>query len=294
MEIQRSYILRGTPDCPIAVYYRLNGAMRHAITHWHPELELMLVTEGAITYRMGKDAVTMYEGDILVIPPGTIHGPQAATPALTTWTIIIAPEAVAMNDVHVFQKNFVAPLQDGRLIMPMVLHPGDPAHEALYPAMSQLYQCKLHAENYKMKRFAAAVAICTALYPFCQAITATTPTVSTGHRAVKDCIRYIHWNYARDLTLAQLADYAHLQPNYLCALFKEHTGQTVMEQLTQIRVDAAAFLLRNSDLSIAQVAERSGFRSESAFFRRFKELMGQTPKSYRRGSSPEHPETEPF
>lgn len=290
MEEQRSYLQRGTPDCPIDVYGSTAGPYHQRFTHWHPELELMIVEEGTTTYRMNKEYVTLRVGDIMVIPPGTIHGQQASTPVARIWSMVIAPEAITMPDSHVFQKEFVEPMTQGRLIMPTVLHPGDPIHTALLPHMSQLSRCKIYTEDYKLRRFVVAVAICVALRPFCRLADTVNTTQIQSHRAVNECMRYIHRHYMENLTVDSLARHVHLQPNYLCALFKEHTGQTVMEHLTQIRVDAATFLLRNSDLPIGRVGELSGFRSESVFFTRFKALTGLTPKGYRKQRNQQPPD----
>ena len=282
MEHQRNYMQRGTPDCPIDVYRSFRGPRHRIFTHWHPELEVMYVEKGFMTYRLDKQTVTLNPGDILIIPPNTIHGLHAYTPMVNAWSMVITPEAIAMPATHIFQTEFVEPLQQDRLIMPTVLHPGDPAHTALFPHFLRLNTCMIYTENYKMNRFSVAMAICTALLPFCRLIDSRSPVPEQHHRAVRDCMRYIHRNYPNQLTLAGLAEYVHLQPNYLCALFKEHTGQTVMEHLTRIRVDAAAYLLRNSDLPMNRVAELSGFHSESVFFTRFKALMNTTPKAYRK------------
>ena len=84
------------------------------------------------------------------------------------------------------------------------------------------------------------------------------------------------------LTLTDIADYVHLHPNYLCTLFKNYTGQTVFENLTQIRIHHAANLLRLEAIPISQVATECGFESVSFFTQKFKQLIGMTPKKYSR------------
>lgn len=282
MEELRNYMQRGTPDCPIEVYCSTRGPHHRIFTHWHPELEILLVEKGSTIYRLDKQTVTLYPDDIMIIAPNAIHGQQAYTPVNNIWSLVITPEAIAMPATHIFQKEFVEPLQQERLVMPTVLHPGDPAHTALLPHLQRLRSCLIYTDNYKMNRFSVAMAVCTALLPFCRTVEGQSPSVGQNHRAVRDCMRYIHRNYPQHITVTALAEKVHLQPNYLCALFKEHTGQTIMEHLTRIRVDAAAYLLRNSDLPMSRIAELSGFHSESTFFCRFKELMGTTPKAYKK------------
>ena len=289
MEYQRNYMQRGTPDCPIDVYCSFRGPYHRIFTHWHPELEVLWVEFGSVTYRLDKQNVTLYPDDIMIIPPNAIHGQQACSPEVNAWSMVITPEAIAMPSTHIFQKEFVEPLQQDRLVLPTVLRPGDPVHTALLPHAQRLRSCMIYTDNYKMNRFSVAMAICTALLPFCSTSDSRSAAVGQNHRAVRDCMRYIHRNYPQHLTIASLAERVHLQPNYLCAVFKEHTGQTVMEHLTRIRVDAATYLLRSTDLPMSRIAELSGFRSESVFFTRFKELMEQTPNAYRKQCRAEAP-----
>ena len=289
MEHLRNYMQRGTPDCPIDVYCSTRGPRHRTFIHWHPELELLWVERGSTTYRLDKQNVALRTNDILIIPPNAIHGQQAYSPDVFAWSMVITPEAVTMPPTHIFQKEFVEPLQQDRLVLPTVLRPSEPAHTALLPHVQRLRSGMIYTDNYKMNRFSVAMAICTALLPFCATLEGEAPALGQNHRAVRECMRYIHRNYPQHLTVADLAERVHLQPNYLCALFKEHTGQTIMEHLTRIRVDAAAYLLRGTDLPMSRIAEQSGFRSESVFFTRFKALMGLTPNAYRKQHRAEAP-----
>ena len=196
-----------------------------------------------------------------------------------------------MPETHVFQKEFVKPLQQGRLKMPTVLHPGDPAHKAIFPFVQQLEPCLIYTKNYKMNRFSTTIAICTALIPFCQIVEQQDPPAEQSHRAIRACMHYIQHNYFQRLTLEILAEQAHLHPDYLCALFKRHTGQTVVAYITQVRVEAAANLLGTTDLLISRVAEQCGFRSECLLYKNFKAIMGITPKAYRKQHAATPPES---
>lgn len=282
MKDLRNYKQRGSPDCPIDAYSRTGGPRHPAYAHWHPELEIMFVEKGSTVLQLDQQTLNLQTNDILIVPPNTIHGQQAYTTEILMRFIVINPEGITMPPTHIFQKEFVEPLQQGRLVMPTVLRPGDPAHAALFPLMQQLKTCIIYRDNYKQNRFSVAMAICTALVPFCRITDTSAPTPDKKHRAVQECIRYIQCNYSQRLTLATLAEQVQLQPNYLCALFKEHMGQTVVEYITGVRVDAAANLLRSTELPINQVAEQCGFRSECLLYKYFKAAMGMTPTAYRR------------
>ena len=282
MKDLRSYKQRGSPDCPIDAYSRTGGPRHSAYTHWHPELEIMFVEKGSTVLQLDQQPLNMQPGDILIVPPNTIHGQQAYNAEILMRFLVINPEAITMPATHIFQTEFVEPLRQGRLLMPTVLHPGDPAHAALYPLMERLKDCIIYRDNYKHNRFSTAMAICTALVPFCQVLDRPAVVQRQYPKAVQACMHYIRYNYSQRLTLASLSEQVQLQPNYLCALFKEHTGQTVVEFITHVRVEAAAALLCSSNLPINRVAEQCGFRSECLLYKYFKVAKGMTPKAYRK------------
>ena len=282
MEKLRSYMQRGSPDCPIEVYHTTRRRLQRPFIHWHPELEIMFIEEGTTVHQLDGQTLTLHPNDILIIAPNTVHSLNAYTTEISTWSMVIVPEAIAMPPTHIFQKEFVEPLQQGRLMMPTVLHPGEPAHTVLLPLLQQLQDCLIYTDNYKMNRFSAAMAICTALTAFCRIADNRAPAPELPHRAVRACMHYIQHNYSQSLTLAALAEQVQLQPDYLCTLFKKHTGQTVVEYITKIRVEAAAQLLCTTDLPTNKVAERCGFRSECLLYKYFKVAKGMTPKAYRK------------
>ena len=185
--------------------------------------------------------------------------------------------AVAPTTEHFFYREFVKPLEEERLI----LQPGHPVYAHILEQFRVSEACKPQTENYKCIRYALLVQICTALLPYCKKtdIENTVPHVTNEY--VQLCMRYIRNHYLSKITLQNLADYCHLNPHYLCELFKSCTGQTITEYITRYRIEAAAQLIRSEDLPVGIVAELVGFRSESLFYEKFRKIMGTTPKAYK-------------
>ncbi len=95
--------------------------------------------------------------------------------------------------------------------------------------------------------------------------------------------QYLEENYARDITLADLASRTGFSTNYFSQIFKEKTGKTFVQCRTEYRIRKAKELLRWSGRSITDVAMEVGYNDSTYFIRVFKELVGQTPSSYKKG-----------
>ena len=97
-------------------------------------------------------------------------------------------------------------------------------------------------------------------------------------------ITYIQENY-RDITLGRVAGKFHYTPEYTSKFIKQTSGKTFSELLTQIRLEQAAKLLKNTALSVGDISYDIGYENPETFIRNFKKVYKKTPAVYRRESS---------
>lgn len=94
-------------------------------------------------------------------------------------------------------------------------------------------------------------------------------------------VAYIHNHYREPLGLQMLADMAYMNSHYVSKLFKEMTGSTFIDYLTDTRFREACRLLKETDRNINDIAEVTGFGQKQNLIRTFKKMIGQTPTEYR-------------
>ncbi|MBD2844863.1 response regulator [Paenibacillus sp. IB182496] len=83
------------------------------------------------------------------------------------------------------------------------------------------------------------------------------------------------------LTVAEIAKTVYLSPTYVSLLFKQETGQTINEYLTQVRIERAKALLREPQHKFYDICYAIGYNDPSYFTRLFKKATGLTPSAYR-------------
>ena len=101
-------------------------------------------------------------------------------------------------------------------------------------------------------------------------------------RTITGITGYLQEHLAEDLSLSVLAQEFHLNPQYISQLFKNEIGVNFLSYLTNIRMEKAKKLLLSTSLSIAELAEQSGYGDYRVFTKVFKKSEGVTPSQYRR------------
>ena len=93
-------------------------------------------------------------------------------------------------------------------------------------------------------------------------------------------ISYINEAYAAPLSNRSVAEVFHLHPNYVSAIVKELTGQSLHQYLLHVRVAASVRLLTATDVPIGEIARRCGFSDIYHYSKCFKRVMGVSPSHY--------------
>jgi AraC family transcriptional regulator len=108
------------------------------------------------------------------------------------------------------------------------------------------------------------------------------PRGGLSRRKLRTALEYIEEHLETGLTLDDLAAVAHLSPYHFARQFKISTGVPPHQYVIARRVERAKLWLRDGkDLSLSQVAARSGFWDQGHFTRHFKRLVGVTPRQFR-------------
>ena len=97
-------------------------------------------------------------------------------------------------------------------------------------------------------------------------------------------IDYINDNLTKDLTLAEIAHVAGMNPHYFSRAFRQAMGIPPHRYVINRRVEKAKRLLTDDELPLVEVGLSVGFRNQSHFTTIFHKQTGVTPKAYRDGT----------
>ena len=98
---------------------------------------------------------------------------------------------------------------------------------------------------------------------------------------LREVVSYIRTHLDQNLSLAELAGVIYMSPHYFASLFKQSTGLTPHQYVTQCRIEQAKHLLRQQKLPIVEICQQVGFQNQSHFTRVFRQHTQTTPKVFR-------------
>ncbi len=102
---------------------------------------------------------------------------------------------------------------------------------------------------------------------------------------IEKAMDYIHNSYTYDIKIADIANYLHIDRTYLYKLFMTYIETSPQHYLIRYRIDISKKMLRETHLSITEIAYSCGFRDASSFNKHFRNLVGMTPTQYKKSNS---------
>ncbi|MGE5378633.1 MAG: helix-turn-helix domain-containing protein [Bacteroidota bacterium] len=100
-------------------------------------------------------------------------------------------------------------------------------------------------------------------------------------KPVRQVVQYIQADITRKIALDDLATLTGLSKSYLSRRIKKETGSSLVDLIDSYRIEESKYLLLNTDESIHQIAEQTGFHYQYHFSLRFKKYTGMTPTRFR-------------
>ncbi|QBE97755.1 Transcriptional regulatory protein YehT [Blautia producta] len=95
--------------------------------------------------------------------------------------------------------------------------------------------------------------------------------------------KYLQQHYAdKSLSVSRITEDLYFENSYIRRVFKEQTGQTIIQRLEEIRLEKARQLLQEGVYKNSEIAEMTGFCDQQYFSKRFKLICGCTPSNYQK------------
>lgn len=101
------------------------------------------------------------------------------------------------------------------------------------------------------------------------------------NETLEEIINYILYNPESDLRQKSLSEELHINKSYLSTVFIAQTGIRFVDYITNVKLLRAAWLLKNTQMKVSEIANRMDYKDTAYFSKQFKKNFGFTPSEYR-------------
>ncbi|WP_424766954.1 response regulator transcription factor [Paenibacillus sp. sgz302251] len=102
------------------------------------------------------------------------------------------------------------------------------------------------------------------------------------HDPVMKAKAWIKDNINQKIAIKDISDQVYVNPTYFCEIFKKQTGQTVLDYITDVRLEKARDLLLDTDFNVGKISQLLGYQDTKYFSRLFKQKWGRLPSEYKK------------
>ncbi len=284
------------PDFPLAVLeYTAHGDGDRM--HWHDHLEIALVLEGRGAFLFGRRAMPASTGDIFLIDNSQPHVALADPgSSLRLLLVLFRPELIAGPGCRELDLGYLAPFRvDERVASPRIGGCTALAEEVA-PVLLELRRiwerhdaAERHLADATLRRALALVnrdrrAVGKA---------AAVRSAADRREQIRPVLAYVDRHCRESITLDDVAGVVHVSPSRVRHVFKDVTGVSFKEYVTQVRVAEAKRLLLGTDLSVADIARVVSYTNLHQFYKVFHRSCAMSPGAYRRYYTPAGGDTVP-
>ena len=261
---------------PVKAFIHSVGGFK---THWHNEIEILLVLEGEVNIGVGDKEYTLKENDLILINRNQVHNISRTKSDNMLLALQIDPSMFS-NYYPEFAKmifnckSFIYD-QEEQKAFDIIRH----------------YMAKV-VWNFNKKKQGFQLTIASKVYLLADYLVNNFATGIIDREKEemndKDLARlqailiYINENLGSKITLNDIAEKEHLSYYYVSHFIKEKLGMTFQDYLNTLRLNKSFSLLLDSSKTITEISYESGFSSTKFFNKLFKEKFNCSPTEYRK------------
>ncbi len=252
--------------------------------HTHDFHELVLFTGGKGRHALDEKVRIVSPGDLFVLRGNTSHGVRAAC-SLDFYNLLFLPRETQefltdLSGMPGFQALFVIQAAESgarRDASPNLQLDS----RSLAQAVQVLEQMREEIESDRPGRLVMARALFQTLVVLLSREYERQAPPDWHCRRMSEAVAWLERHYLEDIRIDDLARRASYTVRHFGREFRKIYGTSPIDRVLGLRLDHAAGLLQETDLSVAEIASQSGFRDSNYFSRQFRRRFNLSPREFR-------------
>lgn len=256
-----------------------------AVSHWHEDLEFILIKKGKMTYNVNGELTELSEKNGIMVNSRQLHyGFSAEHHECEFLCILFSPELLRGNQW--FYQTCIAHVTQNYSYPYLYLDSGS-WQLAILEKLEELYRAfdgDVVETSACFQALESFLFIMSLLYENLRAEYPVMGKENAELTALRRMITYIEEHYAETVTLADIALAGACCKSRCSMLFKKYLRDTPVTYMTKLRLQKSLAPLLNSDAGITDIAYETGFCGGSYYCEMFRKYYGVSPHKYRKNS----------
>lgn len=257
---------------------------RELALHWHEEMEITLIREGASDYRVGQRSFRTGEGDLILVPPYCTHSAfEIPGRTMVSDSLVFHLDLLGAQGQDLSASRYLRPLAEGQLQMPEVIRRPDKGYEEIRDAFLAALECfqnrpLFYEMRLKEKLLHTVILLFELGYIREPGEGRSAPS---GRQQLKTVLQYIAEHYREKIKVAELAGMSGFSESYFMSFFRQYVGMSCISYINHYRIQKAAHALEETSGPVMEIAMDHGFDNISYFNLQFRREFGMTPRQFR-------------
>ena len=251
-----------------------------AVSHWHDDLEFICIMDGSMSYEVNGQHITMQTGEGIFVNSRCLHyGYSSSHTDCTFICILLSPQLLSSNEY--FVHDCLEPLMQNTALPYQKLSPAVPWQNLILKDLTELYEETAEQERpfLVIHKFAHILDL---LSRNSNPVSVTFQASDDDIRAITAMTGYVQKHFSDKILLKDIANAGNCCKTKCTALFQKYLSLSPVLYLNSYRLEKSSQFLRNTTLSVTEIAYACGFASASYFCKTFTENYGISPKAYRK------------
>lgn len=279
----REQISRDMFDFPVAFYCDELADLpnRAGPMHWHPYFEIATAQSGVLDYQVGQTHTILEPGDSIFVNQNMLHGiRQVSGSAPDPLPIIVFSGTVVAPENSAIYQNYIQPILACSSLPFVVFRQGNDLWNEVHRQIRAIY-CAMR-ERPVCYELAVQRSLCCILEAVFRNLDSLPKSEASrvqlnAQIRLQKMLSYIYENYARTITLADIAGAANISRSEAGRCFQAYLGCSPVEALIQHRLETARHLLQQTTMTLQEISFACGFHSVNYFSRQFHRKYGYSP-----------------
>lgn len=251
-----------------------------AESHWHDDIEFIVILSGSMDYSINGEILTLQEGEGIFVNSRQFHYGFSAEHK-ECYFICILLHPILLCSTQYIEQKYVLPVTTNAAIPYYKFSSNHAWEKQVLNYLLEIYECR-NTDTMELKAQSLFGNLWVELYTNLNTENNISSIQNHHLTSLQHMISFIQNHYKEKISLVEICKKGNVGKTTCSTIFMKYTNQTPIEYLTDYRLRKSIDLMASTDMTISEIGYEIGFSGASYFTETFRKRFGCSPGEYRK------------